>query len=556
MLELVADAELHMHRYNDASRDAGKVLNHANQTGQDLDIINSAYTLGQAELGLGNTEKARSAFAVSIAAIEHMRGNIAGGDQARSEFFADRAEAYQALASLDASQGRWEDAFLLSEREKGRALLDLLTQGKASLSIELTVEEKAEEKGIGKNIAALELQRSTVAASPNAMQSAKLDKQLAAARASMNSFRERMYAVHPELSRHRGDAQLITLQQTEKLLPNPTTAILEYEVTEKATYLFVITRGQDGPTLHGYTIHIDSNALGARVQRFQTALAKHDPGFAALALELYHLLLAPAKTDLAGKRSLVIIPSGDLWHLPFQALQAAGGRYLLEDADISYAPSLSVLRAYATHRQTSPESVRTLLALGDPANDLPEAAREVQTVAALYGGSNARVFTGSAASMENFRANAAAYDVVHLATHGVFDDRNPMYSYLLLAAPATPGAAQHQTAQLDAAEIAEMNLNAGLVVLSACETADGKYQAGEGLIGLSWSFLAAGSQSAVASQWRVDSASTTALMIAFHRGLQQHLTTAAALRRAELSIAHDPKYKHPFYWAGFVLLGG
>ena len=103
--------------------------------------------------------------------------------------------------------------------------------------------------------------------------------------------------------------------------------------------------------------------------------------------------------------------------------------------------------------------------------------------------------------------------------------------------------------------IAATKIKASLVVLSACDTAEGKYEAGEGLIGLGWSFLAAGSESTVASQWRVESASTTDLMIAFHRGLRQNMGRAAALRNAEMALEHDPRYRHPFYWAGFVLLG-
>jgi len=264
-------------------------------------------------------------------------------------------------------------------------------------------------------------------------------------------------------------------------------------------------------------------------------------------------LIAPAKADLAGKHSLIIVPSGDLWHLPFQALQTEAGHYLIENATISYAPSLSVLRAGMQFRSV-PAEQGTLLAMGDPQNNLPEATHEIRTLGTLYGAARSRTFTGHEASVENFRKNAPAFDIVHLATHGVFDDHDPMYSHLLLATNAVTGS-KSTNGQLDAAEISDMHLNARLVVLSACETADGKVQDGEGLIGLSWAFLAAGSHAAVASQWRVEATSTTTLMIAFHRGLQQHLSTAGALRNAELKVSRNPRYQHPFYWAGFVLLG-
>jgi CHAT domain-containing protein len=554
-LEQIAEVELNLQRYADAARDAQTVLTFAQQIGFRENAVTSAYTLGEAELHLGHPEKARAEFETSVAIVEEMREHVAGGDQALAEFFAHRTDVYQALAALDASEGRWEDALRLSEREKGRTLLDMLTQGRVTLSSQLTTAEKSEEKQLRMQLAALEAQRTKAAlAQPvDTTRLQALDQRMNKAVVAVSSFREHMYSVHPELSRHRGDAQLITLTQTAQLLPNASTAILEYEVTPSATYLFVITAGQGGPMLRGYTIPVTSAILRARVEHLHQALMARDPGFAQPAEALYRLLIAPARVQLAGKHEIILVPSGDLWRLPFQALRTPSGKYLLETASILYAPSLSVLRAYAAHHAT-PETGHALLALGDPQSDLPEAAREVHTLAALYGRSSTRAFTGSTASKDNFRTYAATYDVIHLATHGVFDDHNPMYSHLVLAAGAP--SANATMAQLDASEIADMNMKATLVVLSACETGEGKFEAGEGLIGLSWSFLAAGSQAAVASQWRVESASTTDLMIAFHRGLQTHMGKAAALRQAELTVAHNPRYQHPFYWAGFVMVGG
>jgi CHAT domain-containing protein len=118
-----------------------------------------------------------------------------------------------------------------------------------------------------------------------------------------------------------------------------------------------------------------------------------------------------------------------------------------------------------------------------------------------------------------------------------------------------------------------LNLNADLVVLSACETARGRVGAGEGVIGLSWALFVAGCPSSVVSQWKVESASTTELMLEFHRNLAAgggrtegdslpdagrlaaRLSKAESLRRAQLSLLHSKKYSHPFYWAPFVLMG-
>jgi len=107
----------------------------------------------------------------------------------------------------------------------------------------------------------------------------------------------------------------------------------------------------------------------------------------------------------------------------------------------------------------------------------------------------------------------------------------------------------------------QMDLHADLAILSACETARGHISAGEGVIGLAWAFFVAGTPTTVVSQWKVESTSTTELMQAFHRERQvmggktvSSFRTARALQRAELQILRQPRYAHPFYWAGFVVM--
>ena len=115
---------------------------------------------------------------------------------------------------------------------------------------------------------------------------------------------------------------------------------------------------------------------------------------------------------------------------------------------------------------------------------------------------------------------------------------------------------------LEAREILDLNLRAEVVVLSACETGRGELIGGEGVFGMSWAVLTAGTRTVVVSQWKVDSASTTQLMVAFHRTIAPEAARpgpirgkAEALRRAAIELIHTPGYQHPFYWAGFEMLG-
>jgi CHAT domain-containing protein len=108
---------------------------------------------------------------------------------------------------------------------------------------------------------------------------------------------------------------------------------------------------------------------------------------------------------------------------------------------------------------------------------------------------------------------------------------------------------------LEAREVADMTLGADLAVLSACDTASGRISQGEGMVGLSWAFLAAGCPTTVVSQWRADSAATAKLMIEFHRRMTQGHTPAEALRGAQKSLMRSEAHWHPYYWAPFIVVG-
>jgi len=208
-----------------------------------------------------------------------------------------------------------------------------------------------------------------------------------------------------------------------------------------------------------------------------------------------------------------------------------------------------------------------LFAMGDPAVEnraaatqaiaregtfdaLPGARMEVQTLGKIYG-ERSRIYVGADARESRFKTEAGNARVLHLATHAVLNNASPLYSYLLLA--RDPGGTDDGL--LEAHELLAMNLNAELVVLSACETARGHVGAGEGMIGLSWALLVSGVPTTVLSQWKVASDSTGALMTAFHQNRAKDMSDAEALRAAALSVRKNPAYQHPFYWAAFTLIG-
>ena len=186
-------------------------------------------------------------------------------------------------------------------------------------------------------------------------------------------------------------------------------------------------------------------------------------------------------------------------------------------------------------------------------DSLPQAETEVKTIGEIYGAQESTILIGTTAREETFKATASKYPVLHFAAHGVLDDVNPLYSRILLATES-----DSEDGFLEAREIMKLDLHADLAVLSACQTARGQVGSGEGLIGMSWALFIAGTSTTVASQWKVDSASTARLMIDFHRNLQSEKVrtgTAEALRQAAIKLMADPKYRHPFFWSGFVVVG-
>ncbi|HVI71161.1 MAG TPA: CHAT domain-containing protein, partial [Pyrinomonadaceae bacterium] len=397
---------------------------------------------------------------------------------------------------------------------------------------------------------------------------AELKAELQEARLEYEDFETRLHLAHPKLKAQRADAPLIKAEEIAALLPDASSAVLEYVVGEKQTYLFVATKTTD---VRVYTLPIKRDELVKQTEDFRQQLARRDLGFRASSAKLYDLLLKPAEAQLRGKTNLIIAPDHTLWNLPFQALMRGANRFLIEDAAIAYAPSLTVLREMRKRHNSTEIAPASLLALGNPAvgdetlkraavalrdgklEPLPEAEQEVKALGRLYGTANSKVYIGADAREDRVKSEASRARILHFATHGVLNNASPMYSHLALA-----GGGPGEDGLLEAWELMQLDLKADLAVLSACETARGRIGAGEGMIGLSWAMFIAGVPSIVVSQWKVESAGTRDLMVDFHRSLiapKSKQTKTQALRQAALKLMRNPATSHPFYWAAFVLVG-
>lgn len=554
----------------------------ARQTG-DLQIRWAARaSAGSAHRALNQFEQARLAFEEAISIVEEMRARVAGSEQAQQRFFEDKLSPYHSMVDMLVARGNPTEALIFAERAKARALLDILHDGRADVAKAMTAEEQEQERKLRAGLIALNTQvtRAGRQEKPDEAQLSELKSLREKARLDYEAFQTSLYAAHPELRVQRGEAPIIKADELSALVPDAGTALLEYVVLDEVTYLFTVTRaaGSAGAEVRVHALPVKRAELARQVEAFRRQLAARDLGIRAPAAGLYDLLLKPAASQLKGRTNLIIAPDDALWDLPFQALLSGANRFLIEDSAVAYAPSLTVLREMSRRRKTrgAGSGAVTLLALGNPLlpgkeaaigaaptprdgrlAPLPEAEQEVKALRQLYGTTRSKVYTGAEAREERVKSEAGQASILHFAAHGVLNNASPMYSHLVLA-----GGDADEDGLLEAWELMRLDLKADLAVLSACETARGRVGAGEGMIGLSWAMFIAGVPSIVVSQWQVESAGTRDLMVTFHRALnsppsaaQAPPTKTEALRQAALKLLRNPETGHPFYWAGFVLVG-
>jgi CHAT domain-containing protein len=544
---------------------ARRVFTAAEATSAPELLWSARLSLGRAYRRTGQLDAARAEIERSVAIVEDVRRSVPGEEIERQQAFANMVLPYQEMVGVLVEQRDVAGALEYAERAKARALLEVLRNGRLDLGSALGEGDRARENALAMQLA--QVNREYRDALVRGKTGPELLARVRTARLEYERFLDAVFATRPQLRRERGEIRPARASDASALLAaGAADAFLEFVVTDERTYLFALSTN-GGVRVH--TIPAGRLKLKEEVRRFRELLGSHDLVYGKAARALYDLLLAPAAAQLRGQRTICVIPDGPLWELPFQALQPSAAEFLLDRHAVYYAPSLTVLRETRDAAAPHAGGVR-LLAFGNPivpretpgrpvrvSRDawlapLPHSETEIRSIAALYGRSNSRVHVRGEAREEVVKAEAGGFDVLHFATHGVLDDQNALYSRLVLSPPAAPG----EDGLLEAREIMHLDLNARLAVLSACETARGHVGAGEGLIGLSWALFVAGVPTTVVSQWSVDSASTAELMIEFHRNLRvPGRSTAEALRLAALATRSKAAYRHPFYWAPFVVVG-
>ena len=580
-----------------AERLAARALAAGVEGGDSLMVHDIAVTLGELALDRGDLEAAHTWFARAAAA----------GTQEASQ----RAGDIQNLGAVAARAGRLDDA----ERyfREGLALSERTQAPDIAWAALLGLGDVAERRGDHATALAFDRQAAAMIEALRAQQGSErpsvrlLARRLFAFEALIHllarlqpRYPDSAYAAEAfhwaERARARafldlvaasgGEARRVeplTLPEAQGLLHSDQEALLAYSVGDSSTSLWVLTR-----RAWKHFPLPPRRALRARAEILRRGLA--DPATAdarathGAARALYRALIEPALPMLKGVEHLIVAPDGVLALVPFEALLAIDteadgppprGAYLVERYAVSYTPSASALATRASSAPTSgiiavgdaafaPDSAGVVAGAGAAAGAapgappmlprLPNTAAEIVALSSLAGGRPIEVLTGREATRDRLLALAGLQraSLIHVATHGVANEVEPERSGLWLAAP--PGA--NGPGFVSVSDILALKLGAGLVTLSACETGLGRLERGEGVVGLTRAFLAAGAQSVMMSLWKVNDRSTALLMERFYRGLlKDGAPGAAALAQAKRALLRSAETRSPFYWAPFVLAG-
>ncbi len=572
--------------------------------------------LAQVKYDLGAAAEARALIDQSLRLTESIRAK-APGQELRASYFATVQRRYDQGIDLLMRMGETAAALQVSEMARARSLLELLTEAGAGVRRGVAPELLARERAIRQSLnARAEAQARLLDGKHTEAQAAAMARDIAALSAQLKDVETEIRRSSPHYAALT-QPEPLTVAQIQKQLLDDDTLLLEYSLGEKNSYLWLVSPAS--VTGYRLPSRADIEAASRQVYDLLITRPRRrdpvEPQFIAQAEALSRMLLGPVASQLGAKR-LVIVAPGIMSYLPFAALPAPGGENqssgiyqpLIAKREIVTLPSASVLSVIRREMAGRRPAAKSVAVLADPvfeANDsrlalaknksasgesqnatttpstvigIPSALtravnamnasntrtgftrlafsrQEAESILALASDGTGLKATDFNASRSLVMSEALSqYRVLHLATHGLLNSQYPELSGIVFSLIDREGKSQDGFLRLH--DIYNLQFNADLIVLSACETGLGKEIKGEGLIGLTRGFMYAGAPRVVASLWNVDDLATAELMKVFYRGmLKDGLRPAAALRAAQFELSKQKRWASPYFWAGFMLQG-
>jgi CHAT domain-containing protein/tetratricopeptide (TPR) repeat protein len=543
-----------------ARTSASHALDAIRKVGDRFAMPEHLAVLARLEAQAGRAQMAQALYEEATDVIEGMLVN-APTLSAKSSFVAAMSEVFRGHFLLAARQpGDQGRAFQILERARGRITADSLRARSAS-------GERAQSGGDAahREISALQL----------ALIRSTSDKERKRLLADLFEAEQRLNLVASGVARHGVDlrASPVPLATLQRSLRNEE-FLLEYVLAEPRSFCLAVDRRSAELVPLAGKERIESE-IRQHLERVKSRADAKESGRL-----LFEILLHPI-SGVQGKSSLIVVPDGSLNSLPFDTLVGSDGRYLVESHVVSLAPSGTAL--YLLREMQAQPSQRSALAIGGVTYErerslvaksilpfqkdtvravsdlrlsvlsrLPRTEEEARAVTAAAG-RDAVLLGGDQATEAKLKSEPLdQFRILHFATHGISDSEYPDRAALILGWDPRSS----EDGLLQAREISALRLNAELVVLSACETGEGRIEGQEGVASLSRAFFTAGTRSVVATHWAVDDTATLALMKSFYRhlGSGENRGSALALAKRDLLARHGEDAV-PYYWGAFGIVG-
>jgi CHAT domain-containing protein len=465
-------------------------------------------------------------------------------DELRVTFFKGRQRAFDALVRLSLDEpdqtSALSSAYAWCERARSRGLIELLSHcgpsGRGRVEASQLSKINRLREDLNTYYARSQQETRPIQRSAGFESVVLKEKELARILREV-SVTDPEYASLQQVS-------IATLESVQAVLPKETT-LIEYFTTGDEILVFIISADAAKAVRRVCAANSLSSlqeCLRFHLEAFMLGddyVAVHAPQILESTIrqlhELYRCLVAPFVDEMRTP-NLVIVPHGGLHFLPFHAFYD-GDQYLIDRFEISYAPSASVLK-FCLEKDNVPAASPLLVGVTD--ENAPMVAEEIARLRRMF--PDADVLLDKAATREAFMEKAGTSSFLHIATHAIFREDNPMFSSFKLA-----------DGWCTAVDLFSMSCQTNLVTLSSCQSGITKISGADDLLGLMRGFLYAGARSLLLSLWNVNDESAAALMASFYRQWQQGATKSVALRRAMLTIRE--RHPSPYYWAPFVLVG-
>jgi CHAT domain-containing protein/Tfp pilus assembly protein PilF len=588
----------------------GKLEEALNFFNNSLNLQENNYSELRAEnyFGLAKIERKKSNFDIALNYIKTAINLIEStritknSPEERITFFASKQDYYEFYIDLlmelhqqNPAQGYDAEALHISERSKARNLLELLTEANIDIRKGIDPELVIQERSLQQQLDGIERRRVEIYNSEN-----NNLEQKTAIEQERQYLLQKYKDVQDEIRENSPNyaaitqPQPLTLEQIQQQILDKETLLLQYFLGEKRSFIWAITQ----ETITSYQLPA-KDAIEPAVRDFiRQVITSRRGNFKQLSQAsetLYKMILSPVEEQLNYRR-LAIVSDGILHYIPFAALSqpfnSSEKEYqpIIEKYEIVNLPSASTLSILRQEIQQKP-APKTIAIFADPVfssddnrlqnptsiehetweqyqlnrasrqldigvwNRLPATRIEAEAILSLVPKSESYYtfdFAANRTAVTDPQLNQ--YQMIHFATHGLFNSVNPELSGIILSMVDQQGNSHNGFLRLH--DIFNLNFSADLVVLSACKTGLGKQVWGEGLVGLTRGFMYAGTPRVLVSLWNVDDVATAEMMTRFYRlMLQEKLSATAALKQAQLEMQTETEWKSPYYWAAFTLQG-